>query len=121
MKKSSFIRSCSGYGRFLQGDYLPLRVTGCRREYVCSFARHLEDLWTITAVPRLVTKLAEPGPFPLGEGVWGRAMIVLPPEAPGDWVDLFSGQRLVVERSAVPVGAVFSRLPFALLAHEPAP
>jgi (1->4)-alpha-D-glucan 1-alpha-D-glucosylmutase len=104
---------------FWNGNYLPLHVTGSKGEHVCCFARRREGLWAITAAPRLTAKLVKPGFFPLGKAVWDRTVITLPPDAPEDWVDLLTGQRITVEGSAVPVAAVFSKLPFAVLVHEP--
>ncbi len=104
---------------FSKGDYLPLRLTGSKKEHACSFARCFEGAWAIAMVPRLTTKLVKPGVFPLGEAVWDESTLVLPPDAPDDWVDVFTGQRVSATRRAVPVGRIFSKLPFALLVHEP--
>jgi len=100
---------------FLQGEYVPLHITGGKREHVCCFARRREGEWAITAVPRLTAKLVKPGVFPLGEAIWDRAMIALPPAAPRDWVDVLTGQRIAASRSAIPVSAIFRKLPFAFL------
>lgn len=38
---------------FAKGAYMPLEVTGNRSEHVFAFARHRDDRWAITVVPRL--------------------------------------------------------------------
>ena len=110
---------------FLRGEYLPLESAGDHRESVCSFARHFKDQWSITVVPRLVSKLGDEMAFPLGESVWGTSGLVLPTGAPANWINAFTGQSLLASASRrkrkLPVSEIFSTLPFALLKHVPNP
>jgi (1->4)-alpha-D-glucan 1-alpha-D-glucosylmutase len=103
---------------FLHGDYFPLRITENKKESVCCFVRRRNGLWMVAAVPRLIAKLTKPGVFPLGEAVWGQSAIVLPPNAPAEWINLFTGQAVQSSRRSIPLSTLFSRLPFAVLVHE---
>ena len=106
---------------YLAGEYLPLQASGGSKEHVVAFAREREASWAITAVPRLVTRLAAPGEFPLGQQAWGpRGGIVLPDGAPDRWRNVLTGEELHVapgnRRRALPLHAVFRHFPVALLA-----
>ena len=78
---------------FLEGAYQPMQATGAKKENVFAFVRHIGDAWAVTAVPRLVTKLAPAGQPPTGESVWGTSALHLPKEAPTDWVNVLTGKR----------------------------
>jgi (1->4)-alpha-D-glucan 1-alpha-D-glucosylmutase len=103
---------------FLHGDYFPLPATGSKKESVCGFARRWKGAWTITVVPRLTTKLVNPGTFPVGDAVWAGNALALPQGAPEEWVDLFTGRPIAVSRDSIPLAKVFSGLPFGVLVHE---
>jgi len=108
---------------FLRGQYLPLESGGDHRESVCCFARHFEDEWSITVVPRMVRKVGGETAFPLGESVWGKSAIVLPGSSPINWINVFTGESLSASvsrrKKRLPLGEIFSNLPFALLKHVP--
>jgi len=110
---------------FLRGEYLPLGCLGDHRESVCCFARHFEDEWSITVVPRLVTKLGGEMAFPLGGSVWGTSAIVLPGSSPANWINIFTGESLTASvsrrKKRLQLSDIFSNLPFALLKHAPIP
>lgn len=109
---------------FLDGAYLPLAVTGGLKEHALAFARKRGDAWAIAAVPRLVTRLAPPGEFPVGLGVWGaRPAVRLPAEAPGRWRNAFTGEVLHASggdgAKLLHLHAVFHDFPAALLEGLP--
>jgi len=111
---------------FLDGAYVPLPVTGGVKEHALAFARGRGDAWAIAAVPRLVTRLAPPGEFPVGLGAWGaRTAIRLPAELPGRWRNVFTGEILhAYGEDAVkllPLHAVLHDFPVALLEGRPEP
>jgi (1->4)-alpha-D-glucan 1-alpha-D-glucosylmutase len=110
---------------FLRGEYLPLESAGDHRESVCCFARHFEDEWSITVVPRMVRNVGGERAFPLGESVWGTGAIVLPGSSPANWINAFTGESLSASvsrrKKRLPLADVFSNLPFALLKHVPDP
>ena len=105
---------------FLEGEYLPLFSSGERRNNVVAFSRSKADQWVLVAVPRLVAKMAAPGP--LGKRVWGESVLTIPPEAPGSWTNIFTGETLETthasETGSLPLHRVFSRFPVALLSSN---
>lgn len=125
---------------FAGGEYLPVRSTGPRSEYVCAFIRRLENKWVLTAVPRLVAKLqrvsermqgdCEPKTTPpLGEAVWGNSAFILPGNSPETWYNVLTGETINVcpgnetdtgntGSRTLPLSAVFNTFPVALLAGE---
>jgi (1->4)-alpha-D-glucan 1-alpha-D-glucosylmutase len=104
---------------FQEGAYIPLPVSGERKEYVVAFARRDGNAWALVAVPRLVTRLSAPGQPPLGRRIWRDSVITLPAKAPKCWVNVLTGEALEASRAregtALEVHAAFRRLPVALL------
>ncbi|MGD0224154.1 MAG: malto-oligosyltrehalose synthase [Terriglobia bacterium] len=104
---------------FLDGAYQALPATGAKKENVLAFVRHTGDAWAVTAVPRLVTKLAPAGRPPIGESIWAAGALHLPKEAPIDWVNILTGEKLQARASkrgrSLPMAEVFSKFPVALL------
>jgi (1->4)-alpha-D-glucan 1-alpha-D-glucosylmutase len=108
---------------FSAGEYIPLHASRGRDDHVCAFARRAGDDWAIVAVPRLVTRLTEPGVFPLGKAAWGSAAINLPKDAPAKWKNVFSGRELRAsfarQNKRLALRQVFDSAPVALLAGSP--
>lgn len=104
---------------FQSGDYLPLAATGKCRDHLCAFARRKGDRWALAAVPRLITKLAGPESLPLGEKTWQGAVLLLPREAPNDWRNTFTGEKLTATETGatkwLALGSIFEAFPVALL------
>lgn len=105
----------------MRGDYVALETSADNRENVCAFARSRQNVWAITAVPRLPSKLARPGEFPMGRDSWGDGKLMLPARAPSTWRNLFTGETLEVPKGAraLQLADVFASLPFAILVYEP--
>ena len=58
-----------------------------------AFARERDGSWAVAAVPRLTTRLAPPGEFPLGQKSWGgQGGLVLPEGSPADWTNAITGE-----------------------------
>jgi (1->4)-alpha-D-glucan 1-alpha-D-glucosylmutase len=104
---------------FRDGDYIPLQLWGQRREHVCTFARRLGKTWAVVAVPKFLTKLVSPGSFPLGQQVWQDDALVLPKEAPEEWLNVFTGETLTVPAATktAALSSVFSVFPITLLVN----
>ena len=103
----------------MRGDYAPLEVSGSRWNHVCSFSRAHEAEEIIVAVPRLLARLSE-DTVPVGRGVWGEDSVVLRGNGNGRaYRDLFTGEVITAEehdgRRTLPLAAVFSALPVAIL------
>ena len=91
---------------FLQGEYIPLQVTGARADHIIAFARHVHDEWCVVAVPRLLAKLGR------GKNIWEDTSIQLPPEAPSHWTNILTSGEV---NSPMSASALFSTLPHAVL------
>jgi (1->4)-alpha-D-glucan 1-alpha-D-glucosylmutase len=102
---------------FETGAYLPLEASGPKAAHVVAFARRRDDRCIVTVAGRLfATLVGEPDRLPLGEAVWGDTSLDLAPLAgPGALVDAFTGTRFEPQDGRLPVAAIMSRFPGALL------
>jgi (1->4)-alpha-D-glucan 1-alpha-D-glucosylmutase len=91
---------------FLQGEYIPLQVTGPRADHIIAFARHVHDEWCVVAVPRLLAKLGR------GKNIWEDTSIQLPPDAPSHWTNILTSGEV---DSPMTAAALFPTLPHAVL------
>jgi (1->4)-alpha-D-glucan 1-alpha-D-glucosylmutase len=80
---------------FLEGEYLPLAVSGAGAEHVVAAARRHGGDFVVAIVPRLVDRLtSDERPWPIGEPCWRDTVVELPPEVVGrELVNEFSHQR----------------------------
>jgi (1->4)-alpha-D-glucan 1-alpha-D-glucosylmutase len=105
---------------FAHGDYIPVEAAGNKKENVFAFARRSRSAWTLIAVPRLSTKLVPVEQPPIGKEVWATNTISLPRNAPKDWTNVFTGEKLTSRRSEgkfqLYLRDVFKNFPIALLA-----
>jgi len=110
---------------FLQGEYIPLAVSTGHRENICAFARRLDDAWVLAVVPRLLSRLVDPGQLPVGREVWGKGNLLLPRGAPAHWQNLFTGETLKASsagrKANLSLEAVFQNFPVALLKNSASP
>ena len=104
---------------FLHGDYLPLTAAGEREGHLVALARRHDSRWALAAAGRFFSRLSPSGEFPLGEEVWGETALLLPPEAPSEWRQVFTGVDLTTvpgsQNRSLPLKEVFKDLPVALL------
>jgi (1->4)-alpha-D-glucan 1-alpha-D-glucosylmutase len=105
---------------FERGDYVPLEITGARRDNLFAFARTVPGDAAITCVPRLVASMAPDGAPALGRGVWADTRIELPPQVEArTFRDAFTGAVVEPEdangRRLLAAATVFERFPIALL------
>jgi (1->4)-alpha-D-glucan 1-alpha-D-glucosylmutase len=96
----------------LQGEYIPLRVSGPQSDHVVAFARRLHQDWCIVAVARLYASLSRAGSPPVGAKVWGKTRIELPKGVCSPWTNVLTGEKV---RPAASCAAAFRDLPFAVL------
>ncbi|MEB3211838.1 MAG: malto-oligosyltrehalose synthase [Leptolyngbyaceae bacterium] len=99
---------------FQGGKYVPVRVTGTYDDHVVAFLRRAGSRYALTVVPRFPVMLCEPGQFPLGKALWKDTALDLTGVEPLTWSDVFSG-RSHSGASSLPLGAVLSEFPVALL------
>lgn len=102
---------------FMDGDYIPIKVQGIKKEHVFTFARHRGNNWALIAVPRLSTRLVPLGELPLGRQVWGDDILILPDAAQEHWLNIFTGETISLSSAAgeLPLADIFHRFPIALL------
>ncbi|MFQ5780062.1 MAG: malto-oligosyltrehalose synthase, partial [Nitrospiria bacterium] len=106
---------------FLEGDYLPLKGHGRKKDHLCAFARVHGEKTVITVVPRFVAGLvSDAKTLPYGKAIWGDTALSLPPgEAVSPYHNLFTGERvspIVVKGQPVLLLAqLFDTFPVALL------
>ncbi|HEY2253855.1 MAG TPA: malto-oligosyltrehalose synthase, partial [Planctomycetaceae bacterium] len=81
---------------FTSGQYLPIELSGSRREHVCAFCRKSADATVLVVAPRLVAGLLGlSGKPPLGSTAWEDTRLVLPKGLTGRrFVNLFTGAEL---------------------------
>jgi (1->4)-alpha-D-glucan 1-alpha-D-glucosylmutase len=102
---------------FSDGDYIPLQAVGRRQEHLCAFARCQEEAWVLVVIPRLLTRLIQPGGLPVGQAVWGEDRVLLPENAPLNWVNIFTAENIKVNKAenGLAVSVVLHVFPLALL------
>jgi (1->4)-alpha-D-glucan 1-alpha-D-glucosylmutase len=107
---------------FATGDYQAVPTQGEKEECLCAFTRQHEGSWTLTAVPRMVTRLGPVGRFPLGQAAWKDEVFLLPGGSPDRWENLFTGEALEAEARkdgrVLLAARVFEHLPVALLTAQ---
>ena len=89
---------------FRDGTYEPLDAG----PNVVAFTRRHNDDAVVVVVPRLVTNLVKPGPFPIGE-IWGNASIAIS----GSWRNVFTQENL--QGDPIALRSLFNRFPVAVL------
>ncbi|TXK21565.1 malto-oligosyltrehalose synthase [Pontibacter qinzhouensis] len=98
---------------FSFGDYQPLNVTGKHKTHILAFTRRYEGQWCMVVVPRLLVPVVSEEQLPLGQ-VWEDTTIVLPPDAPAEWQQIFGQQQLTVQPE-IPVADILDKFPVAFL------
>jgi (1->4)-alpha-D-glucan 1-alpha-D-glucosylmutase len=99
---------------FDQGDYIPLTVSGDVSGKVASYARHSEGKWFLIVVPLLEASSTIPDSFPLGTAAWEGGYLKLPEEAPGEWINVYTGQKTSSSGSLI-IKELLEFFPVALL------
>ena len=104
-------------GLFSYGDYIPLQAVGRRQGHLCAFARCHEEVWVLVVIPRLLTRLIQPGGLPVGHAAWGEDYLLLPENAPLSWVNIFTGENIKASKAenGLAVSEVLHVFPLALL------
>jgi (1->4)-alpha-D-glucan 1-alpha-D-glucosylmutase len=103
---------------FRSGSYVPLE-TSSANQHLCAFARTFEDeertQTVIVAVPRfsyaLMSGQEQP---PIGQ-IWEDVVLNLPPEAPSDFENIFTGEHVQARDGALLCRDIFSNFPVCVL------
>jgi (1->4)-alpha-D-glucan 1-alpha-D-glucosylmutase len=104
---------------FLLGDYIPLAAKGPNEERVVAFARRHENSWAVAVVARLLTKMLSAEDICLDHEVWRENFLFLPQDTPGEWLNIFTGEKIKSSQQqqskSLPLAHLFQNLPVALL------
>jgi len=105
-------------GLFLDGDYLPLEVSGEHRNRALAFARTMAGDWAIAIIPRCVASVQAPV---VGDRLsfWRHTFVTLPEGAAGSLVNVLAGRdspsMAVSPDRRLSLGAAFREFPVSLL------
>jgi (1->4)-alpha-D-glucan 1-alpha-D-glucosylmutase len=99
---------------FSKGLYIPLSVSGTRKDHVLAFARHHGQDVSITVVPLRISAALKDGMMSPGPEFWGDTAIVIPREIQAVRQELFIGQSIELT-DVLDVSRLLGRLPCALL------
>jgi malto-oligosyltrehalose synthase len=97
---------------FADGSYEPIAVRGEHADRVIAFARRLGGEIAIVVVPRVASRLLEPGGIAFASRAWRDTGVAL--DVDEAFVDLFSGTRFR-GNAQIAVGELFEQRPFSLL------
>ncbi|HKM55091.1 MAG TPA: malto-oligosyltrehalose synthase, partial [Isosphaeraceae bacterium] len=105
---------------FSTGLYQPALSRGQYQDSLFGFLRHDGARTAVVAVPRLTTRLVEPGQMPLGLEVWKDTELELPGVSPGIvFHNVFTGEELKTSArqnaTVLAAGELFAAFPVALL------
>ncbi len=103
---------------FAHGTYWPLPVTGSQREHILALARCDQGAWHLSIVPLHVSLCGartDAGCF--CEVDWQDTQVLLPDDAPAQWVDVVSSQRKTFGKH-VPVCELLAACPVGLYYGE---
>ena len=108
---------------FENGSYVPLDVSGPRRDCLFAFARMHEESIAIACAPRMVAALVGDRPDALGRGTWENTRVELPTAfGVRQWREAFTGtliEALEDERGvALHAAEIFEHFPIALLTSD---
>ena len=79
---------------FLDGEYVPLQAVVSVSECGIAFARRQGAAWSITVATRRSTAHTHVGRASLGRTEWRDTKVVLPDDAPVNWRNVLTGERV---------------------------
>jgi (1->4)-alpha-D-glucan 1-alpha-D-glucosylmutase len=105
---------------FSSGLYQPAPTRGQHQESLFGFLRNDGAHTAVIAVPRLTTRLVEPGQMPMGPEVWKNTELELSGVSPGVvFHNVFTGEEIKASArqgtTVLPAGELFAAFPVALL------
>ncbi|MBZ4675820.1 MAG: malto-oligosyltrehalose synthase [Anaerophaga sp.] len=100
---------------FAKGKYIPLKIKGLQKKHVLAFARHHKDVWHLTIVPLFLSdfEVHEKRVSP-DSADWKNTRVVLPGEAPSDWINVFTGRPYSCGKE-ISVSEIFESSPVGIL------
>ncbi|WP_430233701.1 malto-oligosyltrehalose synthase [Nitrosomonas communis] len=111
---------------FQNGAYIPLTTTGSRKDHLCAFARHADDIMLIVVAPRWFSRLMPTASeqVPLSNTMWSATTVEVPILTAGaQGVNVLTGETVTVaQTNGLPelfASALFTSFPVALLQFRP--
>jgi malto-oligosyltrehalose synthase/4-alpha-glucanotransferase len=101
---------------FEKGSYIPLKVLGKNKKHILAFARYHQNKWHLTVVPLMIYALSQQNAN-VGSIDWVDTRVVLPPEAPDEWRNVYAGTAFSSTGELL-VGELFAHGPVSLLQGE---
>jgi (1->4)-alpha-D-glucan 1-alpha-D-glucosylmutase len=106
---------------FGDGDYMPLEASGARANHVVAYARRHGDHMLVAVAGRLYASLLDaPHDLPLGEAVWQDTAVAVDAPDGARFMNLLTGEDVVVEGGRVALAHALARFPAATLMLGPA-
>lgn len=99
---------------FASGEYIPLTIEGEYKDHVLAFARHYQQKWLVAAVPLHIAFICEQQKKDILSIDWKDTCLIMPVNAPANYVHLFSGKEKNTENK-IAVKEIFKSLPIAVL------
>lgn len=108
---------------FTIGQYIPLEISGAKKDHVFAFARQDTDQHAIVAVPRKIAGLCGSDQPPIGQSIWEDTTLTLPDGWPALGMrNIFTGELLEPKeqenRWTFPVTHLLGQFPVAVLMSE---
>ncbi len=95
---------------FLNGSYIPLKVSGEFRKNIIAFLRHSENSYLLVVLPLSTANLPE-------NFTWENTQIELPETAPQKWINRLDNSHQTIHKT-LPVNVVFETLPFGIWVND---
>ena len=102
---------------FLEGDYVPLKISGTNSNEVIGYARKKEHNWIIIIAPTLVTRLFNSKNLSLKSEDSVDLTLELPADAPKKWVNALTGETINSD-GKLEISKILSQFPVALLKNK---
>jgi (1->4)-alpha-D-glucan 1-alpha-D-glucosylmutase len=103
----------------VDGEYLPLRLSGEHSDRICAFARRWDSTWAVAVAPRLIGASVFRGVAPLGPDFWRNTAVRLPKQAPRRWINVITGEQVAASssdgRTWLLIQSLLNQFPVALL------
>ncbi len=99
---------------FSKGNYIPLKVKGILKNHVIAFARNYQNGWHVSIVPIGFSEIEHTRLLTPGDVDWKNTRVVLPEDAPSDWINVFTGRPLSIDNE-VSVSEILGISPVGLL------
>jgi (1->4)-alpha-D-glucan 1-alpha-D-glucosylmutase len=93
---------------------MPLETEGKFKENIIAFAREFQGSWVVTVASRLLTHVIKQDEHPMGENIWLDTHVILPDNAPSEWLNAITSSKMNFSKKAS-IGDALKHFPVALL------